>query len=346
MKSLLSDAIEDFERFRRSQDIKKGTLRSHNTVLRRFLTVTGNIYCDKIGDRHVTAYFEEASKTRQPQSLRNDHVALNLFFQWCRHTKRMAVDNDPMYGRRKPRLAKRERNRLNMSEFAALLDAAEARSPRDRAAVATILYTLVRDQEAADLRIRDVNLEAGEITVRIFKTGEEDRMPISAELDDELRRWLSIYTAEVGPLLPHYYLLPARRVGFERDPDTSRFSTVAYSLLRPERKIIRMGTIITPVLEDIGFPVVTTEGKRCGEGAHTIRRSGARALFDNLVAMPFNEREADPIRTVQAMLHHKSLQQTEEYIGARPDRMSRDRIIRGRKMYSIEGGSNVVRLAQ
>lgn len=340
MKSLLSDAIEDYERFRRSQAIKPTTLSSHRSVLKRFLTVNGNIYTDKISQTHVVRHLEEAAKTRQPQTLRIDHDALSVFFDWCRHTKRMARDEDPLYGMRRPRGVDRERERLHVSEFPALLEAAGERCARDRIAVAILLYTLLRDQEVADLRIRDVDLEGGWLRARIHKSNLEDRMPISEELDFELRRWLTAYTAEVGHLHPNYRLVPARKVGIRFD-ERNRFQAGGQVTLKPEKSVGKLGLVVTPALDAVGFPVVDPSGRPSSEGAHTIRRSGARALFDQLVLMPTEERQADPLRVVQSLLHHKSITTTERYIGLKADRISRDSLLRGRKMYHTTGNGNV-----
>lgn len=343
MKTLLSDAIEDYERFRRSQAIKPTTLSSHRSVLKRFLTVNGNIYCDKINQTHVVRHLEEAAKTRQPQTLRIDHDALSVFFDWCRHTKRMARDEDPFYGMRRPRGVERERERLSVHEFPALLEAAGERCARDRIAVAILLYTLLRDQEVADLRVRDVDLEGGWLRARIHKSGIEDRMPISEELDYELRLWLTAYTTEVGHLHPNYRLVPARKVGLKFD-DYKRFTPGGEVTLVPEKSVGKMGRIVNPILGAVGFPIVDLDGNPASEGAHTVRRSGARALFDTLVAMEADERQADPLRVVQSLLHHKSATVTERYIGLRADRLSRDSLLRGRKMYHTTGNGNVTPL--
>jgi integrase len=337
VKALLSDGIDDFLRWKKSQGFKPTTIRAQTSVLRRFLTFTGNIYIDKINELTVTRYFEEASKTKQAQSLRNDHTGLSVFFDWCRHTRRMSQDCNPLYGRRMPKTVRRERNRLNATEFPSLLDAAEARCERDRAAVAVLLYTLLRDREVADLRVMDVDLEGGWLRARIHKTGQEDRMPISEELDGELRRWLTCYTSQVGPLKPHYRLVPARRMKHAKDERGWYTGRADEEEMLPERAVGALGRIVGPVLEDIGFPVTGLDGRPSYEGAHTIRRSGARALFDALVEGGYDH----SLRVVQSLLHHSSIQTTERYIGITADRRSRDDIIRGHKMYR-SSSANVV----
>lgn len=337
MRDLLSDSIDHYMRHRTSQNYSKATLKADTQVLRRFLSITGNIYCHQISHRHIERHFEEVSKTRQAASLRNDHGVLVRFFKWARHTGRMPVESDPMFGRRQPKAIKRERNRLHVSRFTELLEAAEARDPRDRALCALLLYTLGRDSEITDLRIRDLDLSAGWLKVRIHKTGQEDTLPVSAELDAEMRRWLRHYATISAPLQPWYHLAPARGV-FPVQDERGRILKHE-SIYRPQKKIGGAGRIVNPILDSIGFPVVDENGKPSGEGSHTIRRSGARALFDDLVDGGYDH----SLRIVQSLLHHGSVTMTERYIGITADRRSRDDILRGKVMYghSAEG---VVRL--
>ena len=103
MKDLLSDSIDHYMRHRTSQSYSKGTLKVDRQVLTKFLAVSGNIYCHQITHRHVERHFEEVSKTRQAASLKNDHGVLVRFFKWARHTGRMPVESDPMFGRRQPK---------------------------------------------------------------------------------------------------------------------------------------------------------------------------------------------------------------------------------------------------
>lgn len=327
MRALLSDAIDDFLAFRRSQDYSKGTIRQNESSLRRFLAAAGNVYCDAITDRQVTRFFEVAARTKQPQSLRNDHHVLSQFFAWGRQTKRVSVDSDPLFGRRRARPAARERNRLHVSKFPALLDAAD--DARNRAMLALLLYTLTREQEMLNLRIRDVDLDAGYLTVAVFKTHGSDRIPICEELDEELRAWLTVYAQSCGPLQPGWYLIPQRKPISVSERDASGRIAAMNFRYRPDVKTAVAGRIVRDALDKLGFPVVSGDGKPLYEGAHTIRRSGARALFDALVESGYDY----SLRLVQSMLHHKSMQQTEAYIGITADRRTRDELIRGQVLY-------------
>ena len=339
MKELLSPAVDAYLRHRRSQDYSKATLRHDQQVLKRFMDINGNVWCHALSDRQVNRHFEEVSKTRAPSSMRNDHATLQQFFRWCRHTGRMPVDSDPMFGRRQPKAIERERNRISVTRFSTLLDVAEEKEARDRALIAVLLYTLMRDSEVTSLRIRDVDLNGGWIRAVIHKTRQEDMVPIAEELDEELRRWLTHYTSMVGPLHDHYFLIPARGV-HPVHGDGGKITHHA-SIYKPDKQIRAAGRIVTPTLERFGFPTVDHSGKPLNEGAHTIRRSGARALFDQLVEGGYDH----ALRIVQAMLHHKSMSMTERYIGISADRRSRDEIIRGRRMFPRES-QNVVELVR
>lgn len=340
MKELLSDGIENYMSLRSSQDFSRKTLNNERGVLRRFLTVTGNIWMNNIGERQVIRYFEEASKTRSARSLQLDHTYLGQFFAWGRQTRRMATDNDPMAGRRRPKARKKERDRIPVVDFSRLLDAAGERDARDRCVTAVLLYTLCRDNEAVGIRIQDVRLNEGYLRLRISKTYTEDDMPICAELDTELRRWLTHYASTIDrPLHPTDYLFPARKsVGMTRtNAGKVRSHIFTYE---PSRTLGQIGRFMSSILEAIGFAIEDHEGKRKFEGAHTIRRSGARALFDRLAAEGYDR----ALRIVQSMLHHSSVQTTELYIGVTADQRGRDEIIRGRRMFPIES-ENVLQIS-
>ncbi|MDP9820456.1 tyrosine-type recombinase/integrase [Nocardioides massiliensis] len=340
MHQALSDAIDDYQRWRKSQQISKQTIANEASILRRFLSVNGNIQCRQISEVHVTRHMEDASKTRSTDSLKLDHTVLTTFFKWMRHTKRLPTDRDPMFGRRTPKTIRKERNRLHVSAFPLLLDTAEKKTPRNRALVALMLYTLLRDQDIADLRIRDLDMNAGYLMCRIKKTKLEDRMPVSLELDTEMRQWLTAYTKAVGVLQPHYYLIPRLAPTPMRGAD-GMFTEVLLTP-QPELPLSRGTRVIQGILQGAGFPITDSHGNTAREGCHTLRRSGARALFDQLVADGYD----GALRVVQAMLHHSSVEQTERYIGITADRRTRDDLLKGKQMYRLGSGDGVVSLVR
>lgn len=338
MRQLLSDAIDDYDKFRASQDRSKRTRYNDRCTLKALLTSAGNIYCHNLSDRHVTDFLATRSLTRSTNALRLDHVILNTFFGWARHTARMPRTVDPMIYRSKPKKIERERERIHVSKFPSLLDCAGERCARDRAIMAVALYTLLRASEMKTLRVGHLDLDAGYIKARIHKGKTEDRVPISAELDAELRRWLPTYAGLCGELQPEWALLPVR-MKRPVQGENGRFDRHEEYYL-PNRAMHDMYPTVKPILERFGFAVVDDEGKATQEGAHTLRRSGARALFDSLSTRGYD----NALRVVQAMLHHKSIVQTEHYIGISADRKSRDDLIRGQVMYPGAAGDNVTRL--
>jgi integrase len=61
------------------------------------------------------------------------------------------------------------------------------------------------------------------------------------------------------------------------------------------------------------------------EGLHTLRRSAARQIFDALVE---TRRYDGALRVVQSLLHHRSVQTTEQYIGLSTEALTRDDFLR------------------
>ena len=76
------------------------------------------------------------------------------------------------------------------------------------------------------------------------------------------------------------------------------------------------------------------------EGGHTLRRSGATALYDQLTFMGHDR----AIRICQAMLGHSSVQTTEIYLRLDLDRKVRNDLLAGKPMFPDRGEGTVVPL--
>lgn len=341
MKQLISDALDDYLLLRKSGDYSRQTLANESGVLKRFLSVTGNIWMHNVDERHVIRHFEKASQTRSSRSLQLDHTVLGQFFTWARQTRRLPHLVDPMAGRRRPKTRRKERDRVPVTRFADLLDVAGEMDPRNRGIVAVLLYLLIRDNECRDIRVGDVRLDTGYVKVTISKTYTEDLMPICAELDQELRLWLTHYANNIGRgLLPTDYLFPSRKtLTLVRSGHRGRIESHEMAYV-PEQKVGRIGRFMGEVLEGVGFSMKDVNGDSKMEGSHTIRRSGARALFDRLAAEGYDR----ALRIVQSMLHHSSITTTELYIGVTADQRGRDEILLGKPMFPKET-ENVLQLS-
>lgn len=341
-KLRLSEAVDEYLAFRQANGMSKNTIKGDRHVLRRLYLVAGDVYLSHVTSSHLNSYVVAASATRTPASLTIDHAKLSAFFNWAVSTRQVARHSNPMEGRRAPRYARAERDRVPMKDFGRLLDAAGERHARDRMVIALGLYLLLRGGEVADLRVGDVNLEAGEVRVRIPKTKEEDVMPICQELDSELRAWLTYYTREQGPPQRDWFLVPAR-IPYRGiyDPGTRGFVAGETARdLNPTRRVEQIEKIAHRALEGVGFATRREDGGARREGMHTLRRSGARARFDTLEQLGYD----GAIRHVQTLLHHKSMSTTEGYLGLTLDRVKRNELVRGKRMFGVDDGATVVPL--
>lgn len=272
--------------------------------------------------------------SRKPGSAKQCLSTYRMFFRWCHsrgYTKPGWVP--PFDDIRTPQAKARERLRVPASHFPSLLDAAP--DGRDRALLAAAITTMLRQSELQTIRLEDVNLDDGEIIVTIHKTNDSDRMPIPRELDTELRRWLTEYTQQCGPLQPHWYLFPSRQQqswGWDEDGNLEGIQGGHYGYV-PTQSVVHMEQVAQRALSTLGYQLEK------GEGMHTLRRSAARALFDRLATEGYD----GALRLVQAMLHHAQSSTTEHYLGLTLDKKRRDDIIRGESMYPAWTAASKIR---
>lgn len=343
-KIRMASAIEGFLLFRRAERKADNTIRNDKMVLKRLFLVTGDIYVSSLTERHINTTLATAAETRAA-SLGIDYATLSRFCDWAVRNRYLHQLDNPMHGRKVPRIMPVERQRVPVKDFGPLLEAAGRSHPRDRMVVALGLYLFLRGGEIVDLRLGDIlpRLDHGEIAVRVFKTKQIDVMPVCAELDQELRSWLTYYTEECGPLRHDWYLVPAKnRTTWVQDPVTRRLVPEGGPIkIRPERPIVKIEDIVQRALREIGFATHAPDGSSLREGVHTLRRSGARALFDVQRELGYD----GAIRHVQAMLHHANMAQTEHYLGLTLDRVKRNELTKGRPMFET-GGTNVVQIRE
>lgn len=332
MKQTLSDSIDDYLTHSESKGLSKSTMHGKRVTLRRFLTVTGNILTENVHEGHVDQFFNEITKTRSARSRQLDTSILRGFFNWAARTRRTGRHQNPMADRQAPKAAPRAWRGFDVSKVPALLDSAS--HPRDRILLALGCYLLGRSVEFQLLTVGDVRLDAGYVSYRIPKTFKTDELPITQELDEELRRWLTYYSQECGSLDPNWYLVPAKT--------PPRMEAVGGPVkgageLRPTRKAIEMHKIAQGALVSIGFPIRDPDGKPLNEGMHTIRRSIARALHDQLR----DEGDPSPVETVRSVLNHATERETRRYIGLETSRVHRDARLKGRLMFPGLRAENV-----
>jgi integrase len=333
----LSDSINEYLAARKARGKAANTIKNDQQALDRLLLVAGNIPTAKIDGNHVDQWLAYQAATCGPGTLNARQSSLAAFIKWATARGHLPRDADPLSGIDYRKVPPRDRLRVPLAKFNLLLDAAEAHHPRDRMMVALGLFLMLRQSEACDLRIGDVNLDDGLLSVRIQKTSQADVMPIPTELDRELRPWLALYAESAGRLQPEWYLLPSRVSHANvRDENGRYLRTERAAGLRPLRRCTRPHEVVKRALRDAGFAVEKQEGM------HTLRRSGARALFDELSQAGYD----GALRTVQTMLHHSTTNMTERYIGISLDKQARDKKFAGKTMFPSLVADNVVPFPQ
>jgi integrase len=217
---------------------------------------------------------------------------------------------------------------MTRAELRQLLNAADF--PRDRALIAFIANTGLRISEAVEMRVRDVAFNKGELYVYLPKTKEEVTIPLSLDLERELRAWLTHYTEAVGDLKRTHYLFPVclRHTfmpGHAQQPYQER-------RLNPEGRLGHPHVIIKDVAVKAGIELDP------GDAWHTLRRSFARILYED--AREHGHDNA--LRIVQAALNHKEVSTTERYLGLDIERQRYADMIKGKPFLTADEESGKI----
>ena len=321
----LNRALEDYYH-RREGRYSPATWRAHVEQLERFRRwVTARtapyVLLDDIDDRIVTDYFRTLRARRKPisPSTHNSYRQIvKMFFQFCVRESWIRIDPtrhiDPMARRRRVRL------QLTPQE---MMQALRNANPRDRIALAVGINTALRAQDVMSLKVGDAALDVNYLSVWIEKTNTEDRLPITADLRDELIRWFKHYAQAMGvddwTKLPNEWTLIPPMHSYSHNPhDAAGPRGVQY---RADGRIRHPEVIIQRALKGLGH-----ETK--GEGFHTLRRSAARLVHD--LAAADADVHTPAIRVAQALLGHKNQSTTEGYLGITVEKQARDDLLRGK----------------
>lgn len=334
----LSDAMTEYEGHLMARGLAPNTVRNNMQCVNRALAVWGNIQVGSIAGVHIDRLFR---RSEWSASTRNLYLGfLRAFFAWCRREGHMARDFDPTAGWTNARIPRVDKMRLPLDEFPTLLDSCA--HPRDRMICALGVYTFLRGGEIATLQINDVNLGRFELSVYRHKTHDQDILPISSELEGELLRYFAWYRQDQNTpsLRPEWYLVPSKGPNPTRqNPVTHRIEVVpdALAKLRPTHKVTHPYRAVQRALGKMGY-----ETK--GEGEHTLRRSGARALFDTLRDQGYD----GALMRVSSMLGHRDTRVTERYIGLSLERTQRNEMIAGRAMFPslVQTDAQVIELGR
>lgn len=219
-----------------------------------------------------------------------------------------------MYNKRAKPFQRKPKVYIDPIHFPQLLKC-QVRHPSDRMTMALLLWTLCRKSELYALQWKHVNLGNRVLQVYRLKTRRWTPVTICPELYQELIDYKAWYVNEMeGPLDPEWHVLPELVPHRVYDFEAGHYGSGTTYTINPERTPHHMEKIIKHALDTIGIEG-TQQGRtvnHVGEGAHTIRRSGARAMLKYLSA---ETGFGDALDTVRAMLDHRDTKVTLSYIG-------------------------------
>ncbi len=332
----LNEAISEYTESRKAIGIR--AWRSEEHTLLSFMKVTGNLLTKSIDARHVDRWMIEHPNW-EPSSRAKQVARLSTFQTWCWTRRYMARGEDILASYRRLKVPEKERPRIPLEEFGSFLE--RAVNPRDRIVVALGLFTVVRVSEMIQIQWRHIlDLEDEEerrISIYRRKTQKWDKLPIGPDLYDEIVRYrLALCKAlSVAAPQPDWWVVCALQ-----RPQTRNERGVYIKAEGPDRFLphVQLGNPrprIQRIMRQIGL------GEK-GNGMHVLRRSGARAYFEDLRRDDVGKDEA--LTIIQSMLGHASVKQTQHYIGFESSRELRDRTIRRRRMLKPDKGGDVIEL--
>uniref|UniRef100_A0AAU3I6F0 Site-specific integrase n=1 Tax=Streptomyces sp. NBC_01393 TaxID=2903851 RepID=A0AAU3I6F0_9ACTN len=353
MTTALRSAIAEYLAHRRTAKADN-TMRADASLLPRLADRLGDVDLDTLTPKQVADFFygdgglmdihvtrikgQQLREAVGPGTHNHYRRRLIVFFTYA-HSQGLAPRNDYLSLVDPLSELKRQRMQPAPGILLQLLDQAEC--AMHRAYLAAAVNTACRASELRGLKVGDVDFARGEVFVTVIKTKEEDEMPLTADLDRELRIWFEEYAALLGrPLRPDDHLFPARSGNqirthrFDERLGRRVYERTPY-VWHPDRPVERTEKIVKAALEKLGLPTRY-------EGTHTVRRAVARAYFDQLAGDAGYDAA---LRTVSALLHHASMSTTERYLGLSTEKRRRDETLKGRPfLTAMVSQSNVVQL--
>jgi integrase len=294
-----------------------------------------------------------------PATAGSHNRALSALKQFMRFLERMEYiprgEADWLLGDRSTKkFTRKPKYYIPVSQFGPMLDAAGRRHPVDRITLALAFYTLGRQGEIAGLRLKDLDWETK--TIRLYRPKRKrwTVVQICPELAEELFRWICFYASELGltetGLLedhPDWYLAPGLDCIKGRTPTGEYDAKLTTYRINPLKEALRLEKLVKRMLDIFGAQ--TEDGKvrkHLGEGMHTVRRSGARAMLDYLANV---HGEDKALLMVSTMLDHETTTMTLLYIGRSLERKRLNDYLAHGSMYGDHGrsdtlGPNVVRM--
>jgi site-specific recombinase XerD len=174
------------------------TIKWYRFTIRRFLKDFPSLrYVDEITTTHLQRFLYDG-RLKLDWSARtfiNYYKGNKVFFDWC--VKYNHLDINPILGIEMPKVEKTLPKRISRQDAMKLLEYSYNRSYRyrfesfrNRAVIATFIYTGVRSKELLGLSIMDVDLENNVLHVRLGKGNKDRVIPICTVLKGILQDYI------------------------------------------------------------------------------------------------------------------------------------------------------------
>ena len=173
------------------------TIQTYQFELVSFSNATGILSASEISRTLIEQYVvkRKLENAWSAKTIRNRLMTMRIFLDWCR--KQDIITDNPAREIDLPRLPKRLPRHLSREQADKLMQWTQhyryeyaSERPRAVAIIALFLFAGLRRNELLNLKVEDVQLQAGRIFVRSGK-GDKDRIiPINETLAEYLRTYL------------------------------------------------------------------------------------------------------------------------------------------------------------
>ncbi len=179
------------------RNLSPATVRWYKCTARQFLNWSGLIYLEDVTTEKIRQYLYDGRIERKwtVDTFLNYYKGLKSFFKWC--VSRGYMEKNPIEGIERPRLERKLPKRITKQEAMKLLEysfhtkyAYRFERYRNRALFAVMIYSGLRAQEVLNLRLNDVDLSNGIISVNLGKGGKDRIVPVCGALSKVLREYL------------------------------------------------------------------------------------------------------------------------------------------------------------
>lgn len=321
----LSESASEYTKHLLAKGHPTTTAKGRHESLRAFIKVVGDIDTARVSPQHVDKFF--GANSHWSAGTRNNRLShLNLFLDWCRFRRYMPKVSDPTYGWNAIKYSVPEKLRIPRSEWVRLFNACEDHI--ETMAVATGLYGMLRGSEQQRIQLKHIDLNSVKPTMQVhrIKTKSWAVIPVVDELQTYLRQHLT-WMAEQGFNDPNHYLLFSKFPAVNAQGGGFIAGSGGWN---PDKPFQRPYDVIKAVLKRAGYPTYR-------EGEHTLRRSGARALFESRRQEGYD----GALGLVQALLGHAHASVTEDYIGVTLNELRMHEELSGKPMYPVQD-ANIV----